>query len=199
MEYVLEQVQQFGKLPTIATIRIGKEGGSWRGSQSERLELFRAVVPYVDAIDIELAASEILPDVVDVSHSAGKLVVISYHDIETTPDQYTLEHIVEDSERAGADIVKIATHVKGREDVRSLTQLLISNPERKLVVVGMGGEGLVTRLFFPLLGSLMTFAYIGQQTAPGQLPFEKMYGLMRLFSPAYNDAKINELGLIEYA
>ena len=64
----------------------------------------------------------------------------------------------------------------------------------------MGVYGLVTRLHFPALGSLMTFAsHGGFQTAPGQIPYSNMMEQLRLLYPECSEEKIIKLKLLECA
>ncbi len=195
-DYVCSVLARFEALPTIATIRTRQEGGGWAGSEDERLALFHAVIPLVDAVDVELQAKTILERVCERARTANKCVVVSYHDFEATPDRHTLEHIAEAASKAGADIIKIATHVRSDEDIQSLASLCLSSAARNLIVIGMNGHGLKARLLFPALGSLVTFAAIGKTTAPGQLEFDQMFELMRLLYPEFNERKIAELRLL---
>src|SRR5258705_10208851 len=55
-DHVRAQVDRFRGLPTLATIRSKAEGGHWSGGEPDRLRLFEAVLPAVDAIDVELSA-----------------------------------------------------------------------------------------------------------------------------------------------
>src|SRR5262245_54442535 len=84
--YVLAQVERFRGVPTLATIRSKAEGGYWPGGEPERLRLFEAVLPAVDAVDVELSAAEILPGVVAAARALDRLVVVSYHDFAATPE-----------------------------------------------------------------------------------------------------------------
>ncbi len=187
--YVRSVLARFAPLPTIATIRIRQEGGSWAGSEEERLDLFSSVIPLVDAVDVELQATTILSRVCERARGENKCVVISYHDFVATPDPHTLEQIAEDAAKAGADIVKIATHARSDEDIQSLASLCIHRTGRNLIVIALGDHGSKSRLFFPALGSLVTFASMGKSTAPGQLEYDRTFELMRLFYPEFNERK----------
>lgn len=195
--HVLGSIADFADLPTLATIRLESEGGGWNRSEAERLDLFRAIVDRVDAVDVELAATGIRGDVATAAKNAGKLLVVSHHDFERTPTEGELSHIAEESYAVGADIVKLATLANSDDDVRCLTRFTMENAHRNVIVIGMGAHGLKTRLFLPALGSLMTFAFLGQPTAPGQIHFSQMFDLIRLMYPAYNQEKINSLALME--
>jgi 3-dehydroquinate dehydratase-1 len=48
-----------------------------------------------------------------------------------------------------------------------------------LIVIGMGDAGVASRVLFPALGSLLTYAAAGTQTAPGQLALDEAVALLR--------------------
>ena len=52
--FVCNELQRFSNIPRIGTIRSASEGGSWRGTSDERQALFKAIIPFVDAVDIHL-------------------------------------------------------------------------------------------------------------------------------------------------
>jgi 3-dehydroquinate dehydratase-1 len=193
---VLREVAKFHNMPTIATIRTKAEGGQWERSESERLALFSAVVQKVDAVDVELSA-EIRSDVVKLAHSAGRLAVVSFHDFHGTPPVDALLKYVDDATRLGANIVKVATFANSDADVQILARLLIATKKSNLIVIAMGPHGTKSRVFFPALGSLITFASVDQSTAPGQLELDEMVHEIRAYYPKYNERKITQLGLME--
>lgn len=195
--YVVSEVKRFSPLPTVATIRVRDEGGKWPSSEKARLSLFRTIIKYVDGVDIELAADEILSDVIRLAKAEKKLTFVSYHNFESTPGLVELEAIARRAKQVGADYIKIATTANGPKDLRTLAAFTIANAELGLVTIAMGSKGLTSRLFFPALGSRLTYAYIGQQSAPGQLRFEDTFELMRKFYPEFNQRKIVDLELME--
>ncbi|GAA3299641.1 type I 3-dehydroquinate dehydratase [Dactylosporangium vinaceum] len=170
-------------LPTLATIRSKAEGGYWSGDDAARLRLFAAVLPAVDAVDVELSSDQVLPGVVAAARAADRPVIVSYHDFDRTPGAAELRAKVEAARAAGADAVKISTMAQGSEDLRVLAGLLVEYD--RMIVIGMGAEGAGSRVFFPLLGSRITYSAIGGRPAPGQLPFEETKRLLTTFSPEY--------------
>lgn len=199
-EYILDNIKRFQRLPTIATIRLKAEGGNWTRSEDERRGLFKALLPHVDAIDIELGATETISALLPDLAQTGKKLVVSYHNFRFTPSKAELDEIILQANNLGADIVKIATLTKNLEDVQRLATVLVSNERRNMIAIGMGAPGLVSRVLFPALGSVLTFASYGElRTAPGQLPFAMMFDMMRKFYPDYNQNKIIDLSLLEFA
>ncbi|HEY5595278.1 MAG TPA: type I 3-dehydroquinate dehydratase, partial [Nitrospiria bacterium] len=64
----------------------------------------------------------------------------------------------------------------------------IANATKDIIVIAMGVEGALSRVFFPALGSLLTYAYLGQPTAPGQLGYKELFELLKKFYPKFNQA-----------
>ncbi len=197
--YVTEQLRRFSEFPTIATIRTQDEGGRWAGSDEERLQLFRAAIPEVHGVDIELASEAILSDVVAEAREKDRLVIISHHDFSGTPSLSELTDMAMSAKEHGADLVKISTMTAGRDDVQTLAAFLVQHAELGLIVIGMGGHGVVTRVAFPVLGSRLTYAFSGQPAVSGQVRFDRTFDCLRMFSPEFNEKKIIELGLLEDA
>lgn len=197
-EYVLEEVIKFKDFPTIATIRLHSEGGGWNLSEIKRLALFNKIISKVSAVDIELSAEEILSDVIRVAHANQKLIFLSYHNFDRTPTLNELNTITDKAKSLGADVVKIATLAIKREDIQTLANFTIANAEKNLVTIAMGPLGVLSRIFFPALGSLLTYAFLGQPTAPGQLDYNETFELLRKFYPGFNEEKIEKMKIMEY-
>ncbi|MFQ5585642.1 MAG: type I 3-dehydroquinate dehydratase [Thermodesulfobacteriota bacterium] len=157
-------------LPIIATVRSIREGGKYPITDKKRVELFRTLIPLTDAVDIELSSKEILKDVVKAAKRSRKRVIISHHNFQSTPPKIRLERIIDQGRSEGGDIIKIAAMVKDDRDLRRLARVTLEH--KNLVTIAMGSRGIASRIFFPLLGSLLTYAPIGEATAPGQLPIK---------------------------
>ncbi len=180
--YVLNEIYKFKKIPTIATIRSKKEGGSWKSSERERLELFKAVLPHVNNVDIELSSKKILKEVITEAHRLKKTVIVSCHNFQKTPSQAALEGIFKKAKAAGADIVKIAAMARSKKDMRTLAEFTLRHARAGVITLSMGKEGVLSRILFPSLGSQLTFAHVSRSTAPGQMDlkttayfFKKLY------------------------
>jgi 3-dehydroquinate dehydratase I len=188
-DHVLETIERFARVPVIATIRSIVEGGKWIRSDEERLSLFEAILPHISAIDIEISSASILDRVVKQTKESGKLVIVSYHNYESTPDLDTLLYYIEKAKQSGADAVKIATYVLDTSDIQTLAMVLINKSERDLIVLGMGSLGTKTRILFPALGSLMTYAFLDKPTAAGQLSLKDTYDCLKLLYPEFTKDK----------
>ncbi|MEA3328558.1 MAG: type I 3-dehydroquinate dehydratase [Candidatus Omnitrophota bacterium] len=172
-------------LPLILTIRDKKEGGGRFISDQAKLKLFNSVVFLVDALDIELN-SAILARVVKIAHSNKKTVIISYHNLKTTPGIKRLKSIALNAKRQGADIIKVAVNASKVKDVATLLEFTLGHKQKNLVTISLGKTGTISRLFFPLAGSLFTYAYLDKPFGSGQLPLALLQKHLSLYYPAHN-------------
>ncbi|NUT50680.1 MAG: type I 3-dehydroquinate dehydratase [Saccharothrix sp.] len=188
VEHVREQVRAFRGLPVLATVRSAAEGGGWNGGEQERLDLFRAVAPLVDAVDVELSADGIVADVIAAAHADDALAIVSYHNFDHTPERAELAAVARDAKAAGADVVKISTMATTGADLKVLASLLL-DADSEMIVIAMGEVGTASRIFFPALGSRLTYTFIGHQPTSGQLDFAETSRLVRRFYPEYDRRK----------
>lgn len=168
----IKKVRDLGKLPVLLTVRSKKEGGARSIPERERERIFEALIPFADMIDIELSSSGSLKNVLNFARRQGKKVILSYHNFKSTPSPEKLRAIVKKGRAAGADLVKIAACAKGPEDIKKLTGLLMEFKD--LIVIGMGPYGAFSRVFFPFVGSAVTYGSISAKTAPGQLTLDEI-------------------------
>ncbi|MFD0200791.1 MULTISPECIES: type I 3-dehydroquinate dehydratase [Saccharothrix] len=187
--HVLAQVRAFEGLPVLATVRSAAEGGGWSGAEEARLELFREVAPLVDAVDVELSSDGIVADVIAAAHAHDALAVVSYHNFDHTPDTSELDRIARAAKEAGADIVKISTMATKAADLKVLASLLVNAGDTEMIVIAMGEIGTASRIFFPALGSRLTYTFIGHQPTSGQLDYAETSALIGKFYPGYDRRK----------
>jgi 3-dehydroquinate dehydratase-1 len=182
---VLSQLQQLRalKLPILATIRPTFEAGSWASSEAKRLEMFLACLPVVEAVDIELAASQIQGELAKACKAAGKTLLVSNHDLEGTPDQGRLAELVDMAKEAGADIVKLACHAKTADDVVRLLRCVADHRAQGMIGISMGPLGALSRVAGPMFGSLLS--YTSKEQIFGQLPLDELLRNLRAFYPEF--------------
>ena len=198
--YVLDHVRKFSGLPTIATIRTQDEGGEWIGSDEDRLSLFKAILPEVHGVDIELSSTRILPELVAAAKSLDRVVIVSNHNFEVTPPMEQLRQMATDAKALGADYVKLSAMTHSQQDVGTLAEFTVQNARLGLIVIAMGPfGGPISRVFFPALGSRLTYAHVGHYAVSGQLDYETTFDLLRRFYPQFDEKKIIELRLLDDA
>src|SRR5262249_46175996 len=123
--------------------------------------------------------------VVALAQQHKRLAIVSHHDFAATPSDADLAALFDGAVRAGADVVKIAGHAADAADADRLLGFLRARRERGLIVIAMGPHGVASRVFFPLLGSLITYAFAGQAMAPGQLSLSELHAELCRYSPEF--------------
>ena len=165
-------------LPIIITNRMKEEGGAWADSEEQRIKELVSLIPLADAVDIELNAKE-RDLVVKEAKKAGKRVIISSHDFQETPDITVMENIIKNSFDAGADIAKLAVMPYTLDDVLELLQVTLKSNGR-VCTIAMGDLGKHTRAILPLYGSVMTYGFVDDPSAPGQLRVDELKYIFKL-------------------
>ncbi len=177
----VELAGRLGK-PWIACNRRAEEGGSWRGSEDERVEeLLRAITLGADIIDIELATRK-LGRTIKLIKTRAKCL-LSYHNLTETPPVDKMKEIIQRQIAAGADICKLVTTAQGFADNLAVLQLIREFPQVSVVAFAMGPLGMSSRILSPLLGGYFTYASIaeGGESAPGQITvpdLHRIYGML---------------------
>jgi 3-dehydroquinate dehydratase type I len=160
----------------IVTCRPGKM------EEADRKEvLLTGILSGADYVDIEVESDRaFINQVFKTATANDTAVIISYHNFEGTPSIGVLEKIVNDCRELGADVVKIASQVNQVEDLQTLVKLY--RPDLRMVIIGMGELGIISRVAAPLLGAEFTFAAAeaGQETAPGQISRDKLQSILKM-------------------
>ena len=176
----IERLRAAGR-PIIFTARAAAEGGRAM-PEDLRGELYRAALPLVDAIDVEIASLALAEELISRARPAKRLAILSAHDFTGTPSREALLAGVERARALGADLPKFATHAATPDDLRILLDVTLAARADGIVALGMGPLGPLSRLVLPAAGSLLTYGAAGRGTAPGQLPVAELASLVaRLF------------------
>jgi 3-dehydroquinate dehydratase-1 len=178
----LDRLRASGR-PVILTVRAATEGGRSL-AEDRRQALYTTGLAHADAIDVEIASTALVADLVPRARGAGRAVILSAHTVGGTPAADALLALVDRGEALGADVVKLVTLARDLDDVRTLLGVLLACRARNLVAFAMGPVGTLSRVFFPAAGSLLTYGHCGQPTAPGQLSVAELAALVRRFYPA---------------
>ena len=183
---------RFCPKPVLVTNRPLWEGGSFAGSENERLALLeQALQEGASWADIELRTEASLrDDFLRRARAAGKTTLVSWHDFQGTPDAEALSAIVSAMRQTLAQSGKIVTTARTpAEAARVLGLLAQSSPDFPLSAFAMGEAGKITRLATLYLGGHVSYAAAdaASDTAPGQIGIRRLHELCRLF--ARGDAK----------
>lgn len=193
---------EFENIPIIFTFRTIKEGGQSELSLQAYQDLLEEVIEskLIDIVDIELfIGDEIVLKLIEVAHNNGVKIILSNHDFEKTPSQTELVSRLIKMQNLNADILKIAVMPNKKSDVLTLlsaTEEMVTNyANRPVVTMSMAKEGLYSRIIGEMIGSSITFACIGEASAPGQINIEEM---AKLLSVLHRNYKKNNIFLIGF-
>jgi 3-dehydroquinate dehydratase type I len=154
----------------IATCRPGKYS-----DKNRFMILQTALEAGAEFVDLDIESDlHFMEELTPTARSKGCDMILSHHDFQKTPQPEELERIVQNCRDAGADLIKIACQVNQTEDLINLFHLYRHN--LRLVVIGMGEKGIISRVAAPFLGAEFTFASVGDghETAPGQISKDKL-------------------------
>ncbi|WNY23797.1 Catabolic 3-dehydroquinate dehydratase [Methanimicrococcus hongohii] len=161
-------------LPVIGTLRSKDEGGAFEGSESERFYIIREFIADVDFADIERRSSkkEIYECKIIAEKSDTKIIISShFFDEKDMPSVKKIGKVLKKSFERGADIAKVAVMPESKNDVLKLYEAgLKSKTPEKICLIAMGELGKQTRILAPFYGSILSYGYIDEEAAPGQLP-----------------------------
>jgi 3-dehydroquinate dehydratase-1 len=180
LKKIIERIKLNTKLPCIATNRLQSDGGKWEGSEDERIALLVNILPFVEAVDIELSADANQRNkIVEAAKAANVTIIVSAHDFETTPAIEEMKNMLCKAHEAGADIAKLAVMAHTKQDVLDLLQAT-SDTEKPVCTIAMGDIGKHSRIVAPCYGSLMTYGTISKAVAPGQIKIHELKSAMEI-------------------
>jgi 3-dehydroquinate dehydratase/shikimate dehydrogenase len=195
----LKQLMQ-GKRPgkrMLVTNRRQDEGGGFPGSERERVALLKqAVALGADLVDIEMrSAKPLLKELKAELERQGSRtqLIISHHDLKTTPSEEALRKRFAECSTMGADIVKICTFARAMDDNLRVLGLIPYARQRNQAIIAfcMGEKGRISRVMAPLLGSSLSYASLdkGAESAPGQLTIAEMRQIQEILHAAATEER----------
>jgi len=178
----------YGRL-ILFTYRSEEEGGELRHDRAENMidDIYDWVMPsgYVDMIDVELFYGNYrVARLTTKAHDCGLGVIISNHNFDMTPRDDKIVQMLRSMEILGGDILKCAYSPKNSFDTRRIIELNAKVTQGRLVtaeitkptvLISMGETGKLSRIAGPESGAALTFASVGQTSAPGQMPLEELF------------------------
>jgi len=180
---IIRQLKNEVGLPVILTIRSSKEGSIAKISDSKRLAIFREAISETDLVDIEISSDHINSKVIELGKTQNKKLILSYHNFERTPTIACLNDQAEKACDLGCDILKIAVMANNMEEVRRLLNFCSDWKKTKISVMSMGYLGAVSRLAGFLFDSCLTYGFIDQPVASGQLSVKNLVKYYNILYP----------------
>jgi 3-dehydroquinate dehydratase/shikimate dehydrogenase len=148
--------------PVIMSCRRPQDGGTWSGSESDRIALLRqCIISKADYVEIELDIAD------DIRKFPPAKRVISYTNLSETPTD--IGRIYEEAQKKSPDVIKLTTLARTVEEAWPLVQILAKQRE-PTVVVGLGKPGVLFNVLGKKLGAPWTYAALekGMEAYPGQ-------------------------------
>jgi 3-dehydroquinate dehydratase type I len=174
----LPEIIRNAKKPVIVTYRSTGEGGKGSANDATRARyLLNTIETGADFVDVEYRMppefrSEIL------KRQGRSKVILSSHMLNGTPHINELEDHLGGMAATGAEIVKIVTLAREREDNLRVMRLIPKARKMGIAIITfcMGPIGRVSRIASPLLGGFLTFASLdeGEEAGDGQIPVAQM-------------------------
>lgn len=164
-------------LTTIATCREGSK------TDEQRIELLsHAIRAGADFVDLDVRNHpEFIGRIRRISIDCGCRLILSYHNYEACPSADELKEILRHCFDSGCDLAKIACLCRSKAESARLLSLYDA-PEHagKIISIGMGSSGRITRLASVFLGAPFTYASLqrGRETAEGQVDFKGLQSIL---------------------
>lgn len=174
--------------PLLFTLRSEREGGALSVLPEGYAGLCLAAIRsgLVDLIDVEAFTEDrVVREIIAEARKAGIVVIASYHDFGKTPSKEGMVQRLKKMWETGADILKIAVMPRSKSDVLTLLDATVTmkeqHPDKPIITMSMGQDGLISRLIGEVFGSAMTFGSIGgRESAPGQIDVVELDRVMRV-------------------
>ncbi|MGB9891089.1 type I 3-dehydroquinate dehydratase [Thermodesulfovibrio yellowstonii] len=174
---IFETAKRKYNLPLLCTIRLPEEGG--KREIKNRVEIYQAVIPFCNFFDIEIFSNE-APFLRQLSIKNNITLIGSYHNFINTPSMEQLEEVFDRGKTMGMDIIKIATMVNGKKDMETLLYFTLRHKLDRIIVLGMGQQGIPSRIINPVFGSMITYASLNEISAPGQIHLKDMFHIFKV-------------------
>ena len=154
--------------PLIVTWRTTAEGGQEDFDSIAYHWVYQlAIASRVAAVDVEVSLLEEVGDVVEDAQSQGITVIGSRHYFDATPADLDAE--LQSMVATLVDVVKLAVMPNDSGDVqRLLDATKVANQAKPLITMAMGELGQRSRFEGYQYGSQLTFASLGESSAPEQ-------------------------------
>ncbi len=168
----------------LCTFRSKKQGGEQEIKEEDYTRLLQKVAEsgYIDLLDVEVSEISEGKAFIEKLHKASIYIIASQHYFFHTPEIEAMEQELFYMKEIGADIGKLAVMPTKNTDVLRLLEATAHvkerEPEYPIVTIAMGEMGIISRISGQIFGSCFTFATIGKESAPGQLPMKDITGIL---------------------
>lgn len=174
--------EKFAGREILFTLRTRGEGGQIDLTSEEYLSIIQDIqsIYHPDYIDFEFYSHrEVFEQMLEFSN-----LVLSYHNFQETPEN--MMEILSELTSLSPKLVKVSVMAHNEQEVLDLMNYTRGfktlNPEQDYVTISMGKVGKISRLTADLTGSSWSYASVGEESAPGQIPLENMRRIRELLN-----------------
>ncbi|MTV82820.1 type I 3-dehydroquinate dehydratase [Secundilactobacillus folii] len=181
-------IEILGDLSLIITLRDRAEGGKRQIADSDYLNFYTALMlnTEVTAIDVEWQRDPtITQQLITFARTHQVRTIISHHEFKQTPAKAEMLDQLLTMGTLGGDVVKLAVMPQSNADVLNLmnaTHEASQQLTQPVISIAMGSLGAVTRVAGQTFDSVLTFATVHNQSAPGQLTVEQTRQILKVIA-----------------
>ncbi len=171
-------------IPLIFTFRSHQEGGEKELSKADYASLNQFVIEteLADLVDVELyQGEETVKKLISAAHQRNTYIIISNHDFQKTPPKSEIVNRLNQADKLGGDVLKVAVMPKKTDDVLELltaTNEMKKHTKKPMITMAMGPMGVISRLSGQVFGSVLTFGAGEKASAPGQIPVGELHHVL---------------------
>ncbi|MEG2305936.1 MAG: type I 3-dehydroquinate dehydratase [Erysipelotrichaceae bacterium] len=163
----------------MVTLRTQQQGGKGDVSEEEYIELLSALCACdIDLLDIEDSnTNKTKQALIELCSKQGIISILSYHDFNKSETTQQIEKRFLSMAEFDADILKVAYMANNEKDVESLMEATKNSNEKveqAIISISMGEMGKASRFDAYQYGSILTFAFLKDASAPGQISLKEM-------------------------
>ncbi|UCC20747.1 MAG: type I 3-dehydroquinate dehydratase [Promethearchaeota archaeon] len=174
----------------IFTLRDSSEGGHLKINPKERSKILKILINSTpDYLDIEMNTDiSILEEIITLAFQNEIKIIFSYHDFEKTLgfddsirlirnfNERLFRELGLDSKKLKENIFKLIFTAQNFEDNLIALRLCkdLSKSNQKIISFCMGSLGLLSRIMCVLAGSFLTYTFLDEETASGQINIKEM-------------------------
>jgi 3-dehydroquinate dehydratase I len=179
----VESVIRSLRVPLIITARHPREGGLNHLTPAGRAALLQRFLDQATYIDIELRALRELHAIHRNTRRRKIGLIISFHDLNSTPTVAQLCARARAAAAAGADVFKVATRTDTRRQLDRLLRFFDkTHVDLPISAMGIGKLGRVARLELARRGSVLVYGSIGRSRIEGQISIEQLRSALSAFN-----------------
>ncbi len=163
--------------PIILTARSSAEGARRDLPLAQRRDLLRRSLSLGAGLDLELLSIAKFYALHDAARAAALMLILSRHDLQTTPPLAQLLDLAANAHSLGASVFKMAARTDRADQVDRLLGLIESAP-LPVSAMGFGKLGAESRRLLARAGSVLNYAHLGRASVAGQLSLPQLRRLL---------------------